>query len=498
MTAPDSGAGSGSGSGSWLIGGRYRIVERIGSGGMAEVFRAHDEVLARDVAVKVFRRVSTTPDTAAGAERQRTELQALARLAHPNLITLFDGSLEGEDGSPAYLVMELIEGATLADAIERDAVSAGEVRAIGAQIGSALAYVHAANMVHRDVKPANILLGTDATAGTTTVRARLSDFGIVRLIGDDGHTGTQFTLGTASYLAPEQARGSSVGPPADVYALGLVLLEALTRIRAFDGPPLEAAMARLSRDPDIPANLPAPWPQLLASMTQRDPAQRPTAQQVVDVLGRPDGASDATTAIVAPIVAPMSAGPPTAATTALAAEPLGPVRRAPVGDTRSMPPVPPVAPPPARSGAAGPPPRKGLPTLVWLALAAAVVVLIIIVVALMATSGGGGSSPTTDTTSPSVQPNSSSTSAPSSRPVSSTTTHRHSSSSAPSTTKATTPSSSSTTKKAPGPPTHSKPAPPTKATKSKPTPKPPASKTAAATTSTSAAPGKSKASPPGK
>uniref|UniRef100_UPI0035C945F7 serine/threonine-protein kinase n=1 Tax=uncultured Jatrophihabitans sp. TaxID=1610747 RepID=UPI0035C945F7 len=250
-------ADSGDGGSGWLIGGRYRVLDRVGAGGMAEVFRAHDDVLDRDVAIKVFRRVSPTPDTAAGAARQRTELQTLARLAHPNLITLYDGSLGAEHaGEPAYLVMELIDGSTLAEAIERDAVSVGDARLIAAQIGSALAYIHAANLVHRDVKPANILLGTDATTGTPTMRARLSDFGIVRLVGDaaGGLTGTQFTLGTASYLAPEQARGSAVGPPADVYALGLVLLEALTRTRAFDGPPLEAAMARLQRDPHIPSN----------------------------------------------------------------------------------------------------------------------------------------------------------------------------------------------------------------------------------------------------
>ncbi len=267
----------------WLLGGRYRVIDRIGVGGMAEVFRAHDELLARDVAAKVFRTLPATPDTASGAERQEIELHALARLNHPNLITLFDGSISGSDG-PAFLVMELINGPSLSARIADAPLSEPEAREVGIQIADALAYVHAEGMVHRDVKPANILLGTDRTAGERTVRARLSDFGIVRLLGSERLTSVDFTLGTASYLAPEQARGSDVGPVADVYSLGLVLIEALTGVRSFDGPALEAVMARLSRGPEVPADLPPPWPELLAAMTGSDPEARPTATQVAETL----------------------------------------------------------------------------------------------------------------------------------------------------------------------------------------------------------------------
>ncbi|HEV2888689.1 MAG TPA: protein kinase, partial [Jatrophihabitans sp.] len=159
----------------WLLGGRYRVVDRIGAGGMAEVFRAHDQLLARDVAVKVFRAHTDPDEVTGGVQRQELELQTLARLSHPNLITLFDGSI-GSDGEPAFLVMELINGPSLAAQIAQAPLTEPETREIATQIAGALAYVHSQHMVHRDIKPANILLGADGTTGETTVRARLSDF----------------------------------------------------------------------------------------------------------------------------------------------------------------------------------------------------------------------------------------------------------------------------------------------------------------------------------
>jgi serine/threonine protein kinase len=250
---------------------------------MAEVFRAHDQLLARDVAVKVFR-AHTDPDEATGGvQRQELELQTLARLSHPNLITLFDGSI-GSDGEPAFLVMELISGPSLAAQIAQAPLTEPEAREIAVQIAGALAYVHSQHMVHRDIKPANILLGADGTTGESTVRARLSDFGIVRLLGSEHLTSADFMVGTASYLAPEQARGAEVGPAADIYALGLVLIEALTGQRSYQGPALEAVLARLDRSPEIPAGLPRPWPELLTAMTLMDAEQRPSAAEVARAL----------------------------------------------------------------------------------------------------------------------------------------------------------------------------------------------------------------------
>ena len=263
----------------WLLGGRYRIHERIGAGGMAEVFRATDELLARDVAVKVFRHHIDPDNSAGGPQRQSVELQALARLSHPNLITLFDGSI-GEGGEPAFLVMELVHGPSLAARIAEAPLPPDEAAEIAGQLADALGYVHSQDMVHRDIKPANILLGVDGVSGDAAVRARLSDFGIVRLLGSERLTSVDFMVGTATYLAPEQARGADVGPAADVYALGLVLLEALTGVRAYRGSVLDAVTARLERSPEIPEHFPAPWPGLLQAMTAMEPELRPSAADV--------------------------------------------------------------------------------------------------------------------------------------------------------------------------------------------------------------------------
>ena len=283
----------------WVLAGRYRVLDRIGSGGMAEVFRARDELLARDVAVKVFRRELDPADSAGGAQRQEIELQVLAQLSHPNLITLFDGRIADADGpnEQAYLVMELINGPSLAARIADGPLPEAEVRAVAIQICHALSYVHGKGMVHRDVKPANILLGTDDIGDPGHVdgagqvrepgaglRARLSDFGIVRLLDSAHLTNAEFMLGTASYLSPEQARGAEVGPPADIYALGLVLLEALTGERTFPGPAMTAVLARLDGPPPIPDELPEPWQAVLAAMTATEPADRPSAAQVASAL----------------------------------------------------------------------------------------------------------------------------------------------------------------------------------------------------------------------
>jgi serine/threonine protein kinase len=289
-----------------LLGGRYRVSTRLGSGGMADVFRARDEVLDREVAVKVFRAEHVAHDDAHGVERQQLEVAALARLNHPNLIALYDGSISdgSGDGGHAYIVMELIEGPPLSERIAAGPLPEPSVREIGIQLADGLAYVHSQGMVHRDVKPENILLGVDRSDDDSTVRARLSDFGIVRLLGSERLTSVNFTLGTASYLAPEQARGSDVAPPADIYSLALVLLEALTGQRAFTGAPLEAAMARLSQRPAIPADLPEPWPQLLHAMTEFDPALRPSAQEVARVL-RNEGSRSLP---LVPLAVPVAAG----------------------------------------------------------------------------------------------------------------------------------------------------------------------------------------------
>jgi serine/threonine protein kinase len=291
--------------GGWLLGGRYRVQDRLGIGGMADVFRAQDEVLGRTVAAKVFRVPPPDVEAVCERERQQTELRALAALNHPNLVTLYDGSATAE---PPFLVMELIDGPTLSAELARGPLAEPHARALAIQIADALAYVHARGMIHRDVKPANILLGAEDSAGEPAWRARLTDFGIVRIAGNERLTSANLALGSPSYLAPEQARGFDVGPAADIYSLGLVLIEALTGRRSFDGPVLETVAARLVRGPEIPADLPAPWPALLASMTATDPEARPSAVQIALELRRPDAATVPLAAV--PLAAVPSGGVP--------------------------------------------------------------------------------------------------------------------------------------------------------------------------------------------
>ncbi|WP_121252185.1 serine/threonine-protein kinase [Nocardioides ferulae] len=255
-----------------VLGGRYRLEGLIGRGGMADVHRGTDQLLHRPVAVKVLR--DTTAEESA-RERFVAEARTLAALSHRNLVMVLDAGITGDH---PFLVMELVDGETLADCCSGRALEADRVAEIGGQLAEALAYAHGQGVVHRDVKPANVLLGDDG-------RVRLADFGIARLLGDTvRHTRTGQAIGTAAYLAPEQVRGAEVTTSVDVWSLGLVLLEALTGRREYPGPAVEAAMARLHRVPDVPADLPAPWPDLLRRMTDPDPARRPAAEEVAAVL----------------------------------------------------------------------------------------------------------------------------------------------------------------------------------------------------------------------
>lgn len=271
-----------------LAGGRYVLGSVLGRGGMADVRRATDTVLHRQVAVKLFR----DDLDEASAERARAEMRTLASLAHPGLVAIHDAGTGPEvDGwAQPYLVMELVEGPTLAAFCLDGSLSPDGVRQIGAELALALAHVHAQGVVHRDVKPANILL--------SPVGAKLADFGIARIVDGARHTATGLTLGTAPYLAPEQVTGGPVGPPADVYALGLVLLECLTGRREYVGTEVETAVARLHRQPVVPSTLPAPLADLLRSMTALDPAARPTAARVAVTLIGGDARDEADTTVV--------------------------------------------------------------------------------------------------------------------------------------------------------------------------------------------------------
>ncbi len=260
--------------GARVLGDRYELGDLVGTGGMADVFRATDPVLDRVVAIKLLRSSSSSD----GEERARfaAEARTLAALDHPGLVTLLDAGILDEH---PYLVMQLIDGPSLAHVIRTSGpLDPARVAALGGQIAEALAYAHQSGVVHRDVKPGNILIA----AGD---RALLTDFGIARLLGDDaGHTRTGDTIGSPAYLSPEQVRGTPLTQAVDVYSLGLVLLESLTGNRAYPGTPVEAAIARLSAAPAIPTSLNADWRELLVAMTLDDPAERPSALEVAATL----------------------------------------------------------------------------------------------------------------------------------------------------------------------------------------------------------------------
>ncbi len=201
-----------------LLNGRFRLETRLGAGGMSTVYKAFDETLERWVAIKLMHRdISTDPDQ---LERFRREARSVARLSSPNVVTVIDAG-EDEDGHP-YIVFECVEGETLKERIRRQGpLPVDEAVAYAIEIGRALSVAHEERIVHRDVKPQNVLI---SSAG----RAKVTDFGIARSLEMQGLTMPGRVLGTTDYVSPEQALGKDVGPQTDVYSLGICLFEMLT------------------------------------------------------------------------------------------------------------------------------------------------------------------------------------------------------------------------------------------------------------------------------
>jgi eukaryotic-like serine/threonine-protein kinase len=199
-----------------VLSGRYRLQAKLGSGGMSTVYLARDTTLDRDVAVKVMHREMS--EQADQLERFRQEARAVAKLSHPNVVAVIDA---GEDGGHPYIVFEYVEGETLKQRISRiGALDTQEALAYAIEIARGLTVAHARKMVHRDIKPQNVLIDADG-------RAKLTDFGISRQLEQDGMTATGRVLGTTDYVAPEQAMGRGVDQRSDIYSLGVVLFEML-------------------------------------------------------------------------------------------------------------------------------------------------------------------------------------------------------------------------------------------------------------------------------
>ncbi len=216
-----------------LLLGRYRLFERLGAGGFGTVWRAHDEQLDRAVAVKRIPLPS-----ARERERATREALATARLSHPAIVALYEASA---DEDAFYLISELVEGDTLARLIADDELCDEEIVEIGVVLVEALEHAHARGVIHRDVKPQNVLVPSDTTeqtpsrGGGSPAAAKLADFGGARLAGDDALTLTGDVYGTLAYMAPEQSEGHEAGPPADLYSLALVLYEAFSGVNPVRG-----------------------------------------------------------------------------------------------------------------------------------------------------------------------------------------------------------------------------------------------------------------------
>jgi eukaryotic-like serine/threonine-protein kinase len=287
-----------------LLGGRYRLGERIAAGGMGAVYRAVDETLGRQVAVKALRRELAADPTF--LERFRREARAAAGLSHPGVAGVYD---YGELGGQPFIVMELVEGETLAERLAaRGRLPWREAFAIGEQVAAALAAAHAHGLVHRDVKPANILLGRDG-------RAKVTDFGIAQAAQTATLTRTGMVLGSANYVAPEQAKGGHVGPAADLYSLGCVLFEAVTGETPYRG---RNAVAIATQHVSAPVpdprehvrDLPPEAAALVVRALQKHPAGRfasGTAMAAALATARHD--DGATRALPATIWPPDSPGP---------------------------------------------------------------------------------------------------------------------------------------------------------------------------------------------
>jgi eukaryotic-like serine/threonine-protein kinase len=368
------------------IGGRYRLTAPLGEGGMSTLWRAVDQQLDREVAVKILRpQYSADPGFAA---RFRQEARAVASLSHPNIVSVYDYGTDAE-GATQYIVMELVEGRDLAAILkQRGRIGTDDAVQVAIAVASALEAAHRRGIVHRDVKPGNILITDDGGV-------KVTDFGIARAVSEASMTVTGTTLGSVHYFSPEQARGDEVTGRSDVYALGIVLYEMLTGHRPFEGDSAAGvALKRLTENPPRPMvggqPLPAGLEAILRRALEREPDQRfPDAGSFAEALRawrKDPGAAPAGLVGALPVPAPVPAsGEPTVYV------------------------PPPVARPSDRAPYAGPPRqqarrvqrREAQPWWIWLLALLAVLLLGIIgflgAQILSAVNPGGSPSPSAQT-----------------------------------------------------------------------------------------------------
>ncbi|MFG2678466.1 serine/threonine-protein kinase [Streptomyces sp. NPDC048392] len=268
--APDPGAGR-------LVAGRYRLLARLGHGGMGTVWRAKDETVDREVAVKEPRLPDHLPERERdnAFERMRREARAAARLDHPAVVGVHDVAVV--DGQP-WIVMELVRGRSLGDALQEGTLGAREAARIGLEVLGALEAAHAAGILHRDVKPDNVLLGRHD-------RVVLTDFGIAQIEGETNLTDTGGFVGSPEYIAPERVLGQRPGPASDLWSLGVVLYAATEGVSPFRRSNTPATLQSvLNAVPAPPASAQGPLAEVITGLLDKDPARRPDAARVRSLL----------------------------------------------------------------------------------------------------------------------------------------------------------------------------------------------------------------------
>ncbi len=357
-----------------LLSGRYRIVRHVARGGMAEVYLGHDELLDRTVAIKVL--IPERAFDASFVERFRREAKAAAGLNHQNIVGVHDF---GEDDGQYFMVMEYVDGPTLRDVIRSDGPLGPErATTIAAAIAAALAAAHAKGIIHRDVKPANVLIAS----ATGTVK--VADFGIARAADglQDGLTMPGAVMGTATYLSPEQAQGLPLDARSDIYSLGMVLYEMLAGTAPFKGEtPVAVAYKQLHEVPPAPSALnPAVTPALdalVARTLSKDPDQRPAT------------ATEMRSELLAIDEVPVASGPGADATA---------VDMPTAGEATQVAAPTSIITPPPRPPDAGPPPRQATSDAVYrrrraILLGVLAVVVGAFLLVLCTRDGGGGPTP---------------------------------------------------------------------------------------------------------